>query len=80
MKNEEQFAPAGAPSAMAPLLPPGWELADWKKKGGVLTVLARRADGLEASVEVETLPMACEPHPICWLRQVLDLKLLWAAS
>ncbi|HVB99003.1 MAG TPA: hypothetical protein VNJ12_06680 [Candidatus Dormibacteraeota bacterium] len=88
MKNVEDSGTAGkeqltadqAASAMAPLLPPGWELVDWKKKGATLVVHARRDDGLETRVEIATLPMACEPHPLAWLRQVLDLKLLWAAS
>lgn len=80
MKNDGQFAAADAESAMAPLLPPGWELVDWKKKGGALTVRAQRADGFETSVEIATLPMAFEQHPLGWLRQVLDLKLLWACS
>lgn len=65
---------------MAPLLPPGWEMVDWKKSGGTLILRARRDDGFETSVQIATLPMACEQHPLSWLRQVLDLKLLWAAS
>jgi hypothetical protein len=80
MKNDKQFAAADAENAMAPLLPPGWELVDWKKNAGALIVRVRRDDGFETSVQIATLPMACEQHPLGWLRQVLDLKLLWAAS
>jgi hypothetical protein len=80
MRSDEQFAPPETENAMAPLLPPGWELVDWKKKGATLTMRCRRDDGLEINVEIATLPMACDPHPLGWLRQVLDLKLLWAAS
>jgi hypothetical protein len=67
-------------TAGASLLPPGWTLVDWKKKGGTLTVRVRREDAFETSVDIATLPMACEPQPLGWLRQVLDLKLLWASS
>jgi len=78
MANEEYGAPvAGQGTA---ILPPGWELVDWAKRRGTLSVRAVRNDGRNASVSIDTLPMICETDPLRWLKQVLDLELLWAIS
>lgn len=63
-----------------PILPPGWELVDWAKRRGTLNVRAVRSDGRNASVSIDTLPMICETDSLRWLKQVLDLELLWAIS
>ena len=63
-----------------PILPPGWELLDWAKRRGTLSLHAVRSDGRNASVSIDTLPMICEVDPLRWLKQVLDLELLWAIS
>lgn len=77
MGDEERGAAAGQ---MAPILPPGWEIVDWAKRRGTLSVHAVRNDGRNASVSIDTLPMICEIDPLRWLKQVLDLELLWAIS
>jgi hypothetical protein len=77
MGNEERGIAAGQ---MAPILPPGWELVDWAKRRGTLNLHAVRNDGRNASVSIDTLPMICESDPLRWLKQVLDLELLWAIS
>jgi hypothetical protein len=77
MGNE---ARGGAAGQMAPILPPGWEMVDWAKRRGTLSLHAMRSDGRSASVSINTLPMICEDDPLRWLKQVLDLELLWAIS
>lgn len=71
---------AAAENRSAPILPPGWELLDWSKRRGVLTVRAERSDGRGATVSIDTLPMIYEADSLLWFRQVLDLELLWAIS
>jgi hypothetical protein len=75
----EQHGAEAAREAM-PILPPGWEMVDWAKRRGMLNVRAVRSDGRNASVSIDTLPMICETDPLRWLKQVLDLELLWAIS
>lgn len=71
---------AGKPGKTALILPPGWELVDWAKKRGTLNLRAIRNDGRGATVTIDTLPMVCESDPWRWLKQVLDLELLWEIS
>lgn len=78
MGNDERGHAAAGQTA--PILPPGWELVDWAKRRGRLSVHAVRYDGHSATVSIDTLPMICETHPLRWLKQVLDLELLWAIS
>ncbi len=81
MPREEQSESAAIHSGGIPsLLPPGWELVDWWKKQGVVTLKAQRSDGRGATVSVDTLPMVCEADAVRWFKQVLDLELLWATS
>jgi hypothetical protein len=77
MGNEERGAAAGQ---ITSILPPGWEMVDWAKRRGTLHLHAMRSDGRGASVSIDTLPMICESDPLRWLKQVLDLELLWAIS
>ncbi len=62
------------------LLPPGWEMIEWRKKGGQLIVSCKHRDGMEREIVVYTLPMLIESNPLLWLKQVLDLKILWSIS
>lgn len=78
MRDEERGTTAE--NRPAPILPPGWELMDWSKRRGVLTVRAERGDGRAATVSIDTLPMIYEADSLLWFRQVLDLELLWAIS
>lgn len=77
MANDDPEATAASTPA---LLPPDWEMVDWTKRNGRLVVDARRSDGEERTVRIDTLPMVCEADPLAWLKQVLDLELLWATS
>ncbi len=78
MANEE--VNGAAEGRVAPILPPGWELVDWSRRRGVLTVRAEREDGRQATVTVDTLPMLCVVDSLLWFKQVVDLELLWAIS
>jgi hypothetical protein len=81
MPREGQSESAAIPRGGIPsLLPPGWELVEWWKRQGVVTLKAQRNDGHEATVSVDTLPMVCEADAVRWFKQVLDLELLWAIS
>lgn len=78
MGNEEVGIPAEGRAKA--ILPPGWELVDWSRRRGVLTVRAERKDGRQATVTIDTLPMLCAVDALLWFKQVVDLELLWAIS
>lgn len=78
MSNEERSA--AAENRLTPILPPGWELVDWSRRRGVVTVRAKREDGRGATVAIDTLPMLYQTDSLQWFKQVLDLELLWAVS
>ena len=81
MAKEEQNVPPAVPrDGMASILPPGWELVDWWKRRGTVVLRAERGDGRSATVSIDTLPMLWEADALLWLKQVLDLELLWAVS
>ena len=62
------------------LMPPGWELLDWSRNCGVITIEARRTDGHSATVRLDTFPTTYQADPLLWVRQTIDLELLWAIS
>lgn len=63
------------------IMPPGWELVDWNRHRGVVSIEAQRqGDGKRVTVRIDSLPVVFEADRLSWIKQVLDLKLLWAVS
>jgi hypothetical protein len=59
------------------LMPPGWELVDWVKSGAHVHLEATAPDGQPVKAHFEILPVLMEADPLTWLKQVIDLELLW---
>lgn len=62
------------------ILPPGWAVENWKRRGAGVYIDAKHESGRAVSVRVDTIPMIFEDggKKEVWFKQVLELEIMRA--